>query len=505
MKTNEGKEVLLVSPSSRAFNHYRPPLALMYLSGYLKHCGERSRIIDVIHAHQIRDRSFHRNMETYYREVEDEIVERVARSEADIVGITCYTPELDEVEKLARRFKSVKPGVIIIVGGIHPTLHPEHFFYESSPFDFAVVGEGEITLCDLVRAIRSKTELSSVLGIVFYDKNKASLVITERRPVVENLDDIAFPDYDGLDMNYYTSASPYSIRGVFTRSFYVLSSRGCPSSCVFCVSKRLREYHGARHYERLRSPNSLYNEIKYLQEKYFIDAFYFIDDLFTLSKDNVRCFCELLRSKQNSLIWGCSSKVNTVDYDILKIMRDAGCIQIDFGVEKGSDTALASLKKGITVKQIKSTFSNCRNLGIRTFANMLVNTPGENEKDLCDMFNLLDEIRPNIVSFNIFTPYPGCEIYDTFRVELERQQYAWLLRNAVDLVLEMPEKFRFASHSVDIGQWIKQAMIRYNRIWPNLVEFFDPRYIISFLRSRRKGNYIRQLVLLIREFCNQKF
>jgi len=242
-----------------------------------------------------------------------------------------------------------------------------------------------------------------------------------------------------------------------------------------------------------------------LREQYLIDAFYFIDDLFTLKKDNVKQFCGLLCSEKLNIVWGCSSKVNTVDLPTLTMMRDAGCVQIDFGVEKGSDQALARLKKGITTQQIKATFSHCRSLGIRTFANILINTPGETSEDLNDICTLLDEIRANVVSINIFTPYPGCEIYDGSGTDLNREQYAWLMRNPADLVAEMPARFRFAAHDVDIREWARSKMKQYNLVRRNVSVFFDARYLYSLIHSRRKSNYMCQLVLLFREFCNQRF
>lgn len=498
-------EVLLISPPSRAINHYRPPLALMYLAGYLKNNNFDVKIIDGIIRKQIRNKSFWENKTRYLSEIEDKIIQEVISADADIVGITCYTTELDEAEQLANKIKSSKKDIKIIAGGIHPTLYPTDFLSLNSPFDFAVIGEGEITLFELIKQIRSgRGNYGSVNGIAFFDQATGKSVITGRRPLAHDLDTIAFPDYEDLDMEFYTTASPYAIRGVFTRSFYILSSRGCPSSCSFCVSKKLREHYGAQRFVRLRSPASLFKEIKELRDNYDIDSFYFIDDLFTLKKENVYEFCELMIKNKLSLIWGCSSKVNTVDYDMLKVMQEAGCLQIDFGVEKGSDRALKNLKKGITVQQIKKIFLYCRKLGIRTFANMLVNTPGETEDDLSDIVNLIREIEPNIVSFNIFSPYPGCEIYDSLCKNLGRDDYA-LLMNTAPLLKAQADKFRFALHDIDLLKWAGKSNKKYNKVLPNIKVYFNPKYLRSFIFSRRKVNYLKHAAFLVREFINQKF
>jgi len=255
----------------------------------------------------------------------------------------------------------------------------------------------------------------------------------------------------------------------------------------------------------LRSPHSLYNEIRELKERYRIDSFYFIDDLFTLKKDNVYQFCELMIKNNSPFIWGCSSKVNTVDYNILKSMRDAGCIQIDFGVERGSDESLHCLKKGITLNQIKNTFKNCSKLGIRTFANMLVNVPDEDEGDLDDILKLVEEIKPTIVSFNIFTPYPGCEIFDNLCRNIERKDYPLLMEAGDKLIADFPDKFKFAKHSVNFTPWVRKATKKYNRVLSNLPVYFGLTYLSTITHSGRKWDYLRNLVCLAREFINQKF
>lgn len=498
-------KVMFVSPPSRAFNHYRPPLALMYLSGYLKKQGVASEIIDCIIKDQVRSKSFDKNKAGYLMDVRDNIIKQIIGAQTDIVCITCYTPELQEVEDLAAEIKKNKRDIKIIVGGVHPTFYPEHFVYADSSFDFIVIGEGEITLFELVKAIRSdKPNYSLIEGIAYFDEKNKTIIKNKRRVLIENLDEISFPDYEDLDMNFYTTASPYAIRGVFSKSFYVLSSRGCPSSCTFCVSKKLREFYLGEKFVRLRSPMSLYQEIKELRTKYQIDSFYFIDDLFTLKKDNVRQFCELMINDKSSLIWGCSSKVNTVDYEMLKIMADAGCVQIDFGVEKGTDSELKQLKKGISLEQIEKTFSYCRKLGIRTFANMLVNTPGEQAADLRSSLAFVQKIKPTIVSFNVFAPYPGCEIFDERCSNIERENYPALM-NTVLLIKDKPEKYRFAEHSIDLLDWVIRANKKYNRILPNLSIYFSRRYLRSIYRSKCKFEYLKKIMNLLKEFINQKF
>ena len=504
------KTVLLISPASRMMNHYRPPLALMYISGYLNKMGVKTKIIDSIMEDKIvRDQDFLTNKKGFFRSIEDDIIQKVVSIDTDIVGITCYTPEVDEVERLANRIRQVKPSVKIVAGGIHPTLYPDDLLGPEADIDFVVFGEGEISLHELVLAIRSGKNIRELKGVGFYDNEAGEKVITERQLLDYELDSISSPDYEGVDMEYYTNASPYAIRGVFTRSMYLSASRGCPSACTFCVAPELRDFNfdsGIKKNAgvRLRTPKHLFEEVKFLKEKYKIDSFYFIDDLFTLNEEMVFGFCqEMIKNKMN-LVWGCSSKVNTVTYEALKIMKAAGCIQLDFGVEKASDEQMHLLKKGTKVREVKETFKNCHELGMRAFANMLINTPGETEKDLQDTVDLLEEIKPNIVSINVFTPYPGTEIFADTQ-GLTRDEYPLLMESPVRLAAERPEKFRFAAHNVNLGEFANKEMRRHNKIYPNISIFFNPKYIKSLWHSNQKRNYLKQLGLLIREFINQKF
>ena len=135
---------------------------------------------------------------------------------------------------------------------------------------------------------------------------------------------------------------------------------------------------------------------------------------------------------------------------------------------------------------------------------MLINTPGETEQDLKDTMDLLEEIKPNIVSINIFTPYPGTEIFADTQ-GLTREEYPLLMENPAKLAEELPGKFRFAKHNVDLGAFASREMKKHNKIYPNVSIFFNPKYIRSLWHSQRKINYTAQTNILVREFINQKF
>ncbi len=161
------KKVCFLSPPSRSINHYRPPVALLYLAGYLEKYGFETDIIDITLDNQIRSKNFYQDIKKNIKQVEKETIQQVKQLHPGIVGITCYTPEYFEVLSLAKKIKKVDKDIQIVAGGIHPTFYPQDFAYKGSPFDFAVLGEGEVTLLELVKKIDQKEEWSKIKSIAF--------------------------------------------------------------------------------------------------------------------------------------------------------------------------------------------------------------------------------------------------------------------------------------------------------------------------------------------------
>lgn len=498
--------MVLVSPPSRMINHYRPPLALMYVGGYLRHMGLKVKIIDVPMKKVVRDKDFFDNIPKELKKIEKQMIKEFASVKTRTVGITFYTPEYFEVFSLAKKFKQIDPEVKVIVGGIHPTFYSDEILNEKKcPIDFAVIGEGEITAYELVKAIKNENKkYKDIPGIAYFDKSKSKVVVTKPRPLCENLDEISYPAYDLIDMDYYTNASPYAIRGCFLRSMYVMATRGCPSQCTFCVAKTLRAFNGGGRYTRIRSAKSLLKELKYLKESYGIDSFYFIDDLFTINKSNVIKFCRGMKRQKLNLLWGCSSKVSTLNEVVIRNMAKAGCVQMDFGIERGSNEALKLVKKGISIETIKKICALCHKYKIRIFANFLTNLPQETEKDLEDIIELIKKIKAEIVSLNIFTPYPGTEIYDNHPYKFKKSEYA-MLSNAGGLVDKYPKKMRFAEHKINFIDWVSKNSRKYNSLVDNFKFYASPRYWKLILISSDRTNYLKQAGLLVQELINQKF
>lgn len=472
-------------------------MALMYIAAYLEDKGIETDIVDLKLEDPIASPG-----KKEKEKISKDVLAEVFRLSPKIIGIPCCTPEFNEVIFLAGKIKENNPDAIIIVGGTHPTLIPEDFFFDASPIDYAVIGEGEVTTFELAQAIKKKKDVNSVEGIGFYNKKDKCFVRTEPRPLIQDLDSLPFPAFEKVDMEYYTTPSPYSVRGVMLSSFYILYGRGCPSSCTFCVSKNLRKAAGPGRFLRFRSPKNVADEIEHLTKKYKIDGFYIIDDAFTLQPQHAKEFCDELIARKLDLIWACETRVNRVDSDLLKKMRKAGCIQVDFGVESGSPDCLKRVKKGITVDQIKDAFDACKNVGIRTFANVLVNLPGETESELQQTFDLLEEIKPTVTSINTFTPYVGTDIYENWEVKISPENYSILGEPPLELLKD--PKFRFADHQLDMDEFYRTNHKKYNSLMNSMGMLVHAGYIKRLLKSRKKIEYGKQVGNLFREMYKQK-
>jgi radical SAM superfamily enzyme YgiQ (UPF0313 family) len=267
-------------------------------------------------------------------------------------------------------------------------------------------------------------------------------------------------------MDYYTQPNPYAIRGIYIRPAYVLASRGCPSQCSFCVAPQLAEYTTRGRY---RFTYKIGAEILGLQLDYKIDGVYFVDDMLTHNENFIYDLCKQMRARK--IIWGCSSKINTVNENMLKEMAKSGCVQIDFGVERGSDKALHAIQKYQTVSQIKTVFRLCQENGIRTFANMLINIPGETDKDYDDIVALLKEIKPSVVSVNVYQEYVGTQLKG-------KQPTQWVL------------------------MWAELVTKRYTSLLAALDFHLSLRYLRILLCSKAKISYLKNLWNLLREAAN---
>ena len=460
-------DVCLVVPQGRTTSLI-PPLALMCIAGYLIKHDIKTNIIDLKTSPY--NETFDKN------EIIKKIIEQIKIANPKIVGITCLSPEVKDVLYLSTLIKK-ELDVTIVVGGVHPTLYPNDLIYENSPVDYAVIGEGEVTMFELAENILHQQDASKTKGCAYF---KDKMVLTETRPYIENLDDIPILPYELINMEFYLRPTVLMVRTVFISGMYLFTGRGCPYNCRFCAAKNIWNRK-----VRFRSCKSVVDEIEYLIKTYSIDGIYIFDDTFAITKDRVIEICNEIKRRKLNFVWGCETRVNTITDVMVKAMKSAGCIQIDFGVESGSQRVLDDLCKGITIDQIKTAFKICKDNKINTFANILFNTIDENEEDVKETIDLCNEIKPNICSFAIMTPFPGTDIYSKIK-PLSIDEYH--LFSPAPFIFN--PRFKFSKHNIDLEALIHD-LYKQNRAYKSLLfASLNLNYINQILKSKRKLKYV---------------
>ena len=332
----------------------------------------------------------------------DEVAARVIGAAPRYVGITLFTVGVWGAAAIARKIKSALPDTIIIVGGPHISSMGPETIKRFPEFDYAVVGEGEKVLTDLLGALDARSALHGVAGIIYRDGDNVQS--TRGNPANKLLDDLPFPAWDLLP-NFPHAYKPaiYDFpRGPVAT---IAASRGCPFHCKFCDTSTF----GAkvRHY----SPIKVFEMMKHLHTTYGVRHIFFVDDLFLASRIRVTELCNLLLDNGLKMTWTCTARVDTVKPDVLRLMKRAGCWEISFGLETGSDELLRQMDKQARVEASEQAVKWTADAGIRVKGLFMLGYPGETPATIQATKNFVRRIPMTIMNLTKFTPYPGSPVY----------------------------------------------------------------------------------------------
>ncbi len=391
------KEIVLILPPKR-YKEHRYSLGLMYISGYLRDNGFDNTIIESKILGGI-------NYQYDREKARKEIIETTIKLKPKIIGFTATTIEISEVIWLNSQVRA-QINAYSIIGGPHVTASPEEVL--QAGFDFAVIGEGEETILELVKELeKDNPDFSAIKGITWLDKANNKIIINPERELMD-ISDISLPAYDKVNMEFHTKVWDDIIRGVPIKSVMIMASRGCPYRCAFCACNRV---FGQK--VRYRNLENIKKEIEILRNQYGVEGIWFADDTLTINYDHVKKVCGIM--KELGMYWGAQSRVDLTDEKVVKLMKESGCLQLDFGVESGSQRVLDEIiNKRIKLADITKAFQLCKKYGIRTEASFMVGLPGETKKEMEETFEFAKNIKSSHYSFNVFTPLPGAKLYDDF-------------------------------------------------------------------------------------------
>ncbi len=371
----------------RRFAIIFPPLGLFYIAAALEKAG-----------HQVKIKDLFPNSDY------DKTIEEVKNYQPDWVGVSITTYQFPIAAELISKIKQNIKNTRIVCGGVHATLFSREII-ENLDVDFVICGEGELTVVDLCEAISNNKDFKNIKGLAYNQNGKA--IINQPRELIEDLDQVPFPARHLVNFNSYLRP-PGVMRGIWMkRGTTIMATRGCPGACTFCGSKIM---FGRR--IRRRSVANVIEELKLLKENYNIDGLYFVDDTLLANKVWLLEFLEEFCKLNYNLAWGCLSRVNNIDEEIAQALAKAGCKQLEFGVESGSQKVLKNLKKGTTVEQAINAFKIAKKYKIRPSGSFMVGSPGETYEDIDLTYKIVKKLKPAFVTFFYITPYPGTELYD---------------------------------------------------------------------------------------------
>lgn len=391
----------------------------------------------------------------------DDVVARIAQERPLYVGITLFTVGVWGAAAIARGIKAALPDTIVIVGGPHISSMGPETMERFREFDYAVVGEGEKVLMDLLSALETEADLRAVPGIIF--RRGPFVQVTSGNPVNRLLDDLPMPAWDLLPD--FPRAYPPAIydfpRGPVAT---IAASRGCPFHCKFCDTSTF----GARvrHY----SPRKVFEMMRHLHHAYGVRHIMFVDDLFLASRQRVTELCNLLLDSGLRMTWTCTARVDTVKPDVLKLMKQAGCWEISFGLETGSDDLLQKMDKAARVEKSEQAVGWTAEAGIRTKGLFMLGYPGETAETISATKDFVRRIPMTIMNLTKFTPYPGSPIYrDLYGTNIREDH--WEKMNGMNFV------------------WAPEGIT---------VEELDREYqniLVAFYKRPRMGAYYLKLTL----------
>lgn len=364
------------------------PLGLLYIASCLEEAGYGVKVLDC-ETLSLRERlsvgksrAFHEMNREYdfYRQIMEDpehplwsqIVDSVLKLNPEVIGFSACTPTMTFVNLVSRKLRK-QTDAKIILGGPHPTALPHRSLAESGA-DYVVVGEGERSM----RKILNGSEDQVLRSVPF-----------------NPLDDLPFPSRHLLNPEHYTDEA----------MGYIVSSRGCPYNCLFCASHSLWGRN-----PRFRSAENLADEIEQVYNTYRTRRFRFTDDLFGLDKKRVKAFGEDLRKRGVDIRFRCGNRVDTVDRELLELLKKAGCYQISYGVESGNQRILDLIRKGTSVDQAVKAISKTKEVGINTIAFFMVGHPTETLQEIQDTVRLIEKVDADRTGLNLVTPLPGTDL-----------------------------------------------------------------------------------------------
>ncbi len=416
--------ILLIYPQythSSEFDNRTPSMSLVYLASTLEQHGHQVVIYDASLGPIVKMGKVFR-----YGAPDEEVYDFLSANSFNIVGITCsFTARWRFVARIARQVKEIFPDVPVAIGGLFPTYRWEYCLSSCDAVDFVMLGEAELTFAQVVENIDRGYDINdsckNVEGVAWRSGDR--LFCNAKREYNDKLDVLPFPAWHLVDLKRYFSLQK-NIFELPAPCLPILSSRSCPNRCRFC---NMYIAHGYR-WRACTSENTL-EEIEYLMKRFGVRRFYFVDDNFSLDVERAKRICRGIIERQLDIKYNFHNglSIKTIDYELVKLMKESGCTSVCLGIESGSERIRNEVYgKKLSTEKIFEVLNWCRKVGIPTIGYFMVGAPGETRAEFEESKRLLAKLPMSLATVSIYTPYPGTELYD------ECKKKGWLLETAVE-------------------------------------------------------------------------
>lgn len=450
-----------------------PPMGLAYIAANLLKNNLEASIIDAYAKNFNIEKTF----------------EAVKEYSPGLVGINVLTPAAPIAHRLAALIKKYNNKIIVVFGGSHSALMPNETLSDKN-VDIVVRAEGEFTLLEIARSLNS-ADFSRIKNISY--RRGGEVIHNPDGEYITNLDTLPFPAWKLLDLKLYNPPPHWDIKNP---SLPIMASRGCPYRCTYCSLKTM-----GRGY-RMRSPENIADEIEWLVNDFKIKQVMFMDAAFPLNRKWGFAVCEeiIKRGLNNKVVWLCETRVNHVDLELLKKMKQAGCRRVAFGVESGNQELLNNIKKGFKLNQVREGFELAKKAKLETIAYFMLGLPGETPEKSAETIKFAKELDADYVKFNLTVPYPGTEMYDQAVKEGTLKSLDWELFTSFSSMTEFDPVYVPSGLTKDILMNTQKKAIR--------EYYFRPKKIIGYVLKIRSlkdiTNNFKALISLVKGVMNKK-
>lgn len=310
----------------------------------------------------------------------------------DLLGITSSSQTFLEAVEIAESFNASYPEMPICIGGSHASTVKEEAL-ENFPFDYAVIGEGEITFSQLISHLKGEKSLNEIEGLV-YKSEDGTIITNQARKIIDDIDQLPIPAYELFRNERYPQHR-------------LTTSRGCPFDCVFCNSSTIwsRKW-------RMRSPEKIVEEIQYLIRNFKMKTFVFNDDSFNINKTRVIEFCKLLIELKTNILWSVPIRVDLITDEIAGLMKKAGCYSVSIGIESANNDVLRQINKNNTKEKIYSGIQVLRAAGIDVLGQFMIGNPGDTLETIKESIEFAKSSNLSNVEFYTALPYKGSLLWE---------------------------------------------------------------------------------------------